>query len=415
MGVPETGELLEGREATYQVVGPPARGAQGAVYPAVRQTDGQLVAVKVVEAPDAASFEQELHSLRQLGRYARTLPEVHDWSVDCGDGRAFVALEHFTTSLEMRLEAGPLGAEKLRRLLDDLLEALVAVHGRSLVHLDVKPANVMVAADRFVLADFGLSRQFGTREHVMPGASGTPGYRAPEQRWARWHQLGPRTDLYGLGATVWAAASGRRLTEADEVEDWAAFHGLAPLQQVAPEVPEALRNVVMHLLRAHAERRPGSAAEVRHRLWHPPQIHGVLEQRVVRGEKAEAEALSEIAHPLLRHIVKSTDEVRIARFEQGDLLCLTGEASYHAFLLLNGRVRIYRESRDLAVVESPGEILGETAAITGAPRTATMEADLPTTCAVFNAGELLEFLRKNPECALQLVANLAERLARESR
>jgi hypothetical protein len=213
---------------------------------------------------------------------------------------------------------------------------------------------------------------------------------------------------------VWAAATGRRLSEADEVADWAAFHGLPSLQTAAPEVPESLSNVVMHMLRAHAERRPGSAAEVRHRLWHPPQIHGVLAQRVVRGETAEAQALDGVAHPLLRHIIRDTKQVRLARFEEGDLLCLHGEASYHAFLLLSGRVRIRRGDNTLSIIESPGEILGETAAITGAPRTATMEADTETTCAVFNAGELLEFLRQNPECALQLVANLAERLARES-
>lgn len=203
------------------------------------------------------------------------------------------------------------------------------------------------------------------------------------------------------------------MTIADERDDWAAFHGLPPLQRAAPGVPGALANVVMHLLRAHSERRPGSAADVRHRLWHPPQLHGVLAQRVIHGSAA-ADALDEVAHPLLRHIVKSTPELRLARFEEGDQLCVAGEASYHAFLLLCGRIRVHRGGVELAVLESPGEIVGETAALSGVTRTASMEAETGTTCAVFNAGELLDFLRTNPECALQLVANLAERLARET-
>jgi len=408
----ESGALVCGQEAEFEIIGPPRRGASGAVYPAIRRGDGRPAAVKVTRRPDAAAFEQEVHCLRQLGRDARTLPQIYDWRVD-GE-RAVLMMEHFPAgSLQAQLEArGPLDADALRRLLDDLLEALVVVHARSLVHLDVKPANVLVAPDRFVLADFGLSRAFGTRADVLPTSPGTPGYRAPEQVWARAHQIGTRTDLYGLGATAWSAATGRSLAQADETTDWAAFHGLPSLHTTAPEVPEPLANIVMHMLRAHAERRPGSAAEVRHRLWHPPQIHGVLAERVVCGEAACASALDEIAHPLLRHIVRSTEQLRLARFEAGDLLCITGEASYHAFLLLRGRVRIYRDGRDLTVLESPGEIFGETAAITGVPRTATMEADVDTTCAVFNAGELLDFLRANPECTLQLVANLAERLAR---
>ncbi len=68
----------------------------------------------------------------------------------------------------------------------------------------------------------------------------------------------------------------------------------------------------------------------------------------------------------------------------------------------------------MTTIDAQGEIVGETAAITGSPRTATVRADSACDVVIFNGAELMDFLRDNPEIALRLVANLAERLVRES-
>ncbi len=401
-GALQPGSRLAGRADTYEIVELLRRGAASEVYLGRRVSDGLAVALKRL------SSGAELHGLHKVSGLPG-LPVLYDWRAN-GD-ELFVVRDYFPEgSLEELLARGPLDAQATWRLLGDLLEALVGLHRHSLLHLDVTPANVLVDGDRFVLADLGGSGLVGS-PHL--GAAGTPGYRAPEQAWGRPRQIGPRTDLYGVGATVWAACTGRLVGAVDESADWAAFHGLPDLRGRCPDLPELMANTVMALLRAHPERRPGSAAQVLERMRNPPVLHGTLDERLVSAGQAAA-TLSGVAHPLLRGILRDTPGLRLARFRAGDPLCRAGEASYHAFLLLDGEVRVHRGERELAVLASPGEIIGETAAVSGVTRTADMTALTDTTCAVFNGGELLDFLRRHPECALQLVANLAERLAREA-
>src|SRR5690606_37754197 len=87
--------------------------------------------------------------------------------------------------------------------------ALAYAHNRQIIHRDVKPSNVMLAADgRVVLMDFGLARLMAAPHLTMEGViSGTPDYMAPEQIQSR--QLDNRTDLYALGVLMYRLVTGR--------------------------------------------------------------------------------------------------------------------------------------------------------------------------------------------------------------
>lgn len=417
----EAGTPLTGRRGAYEILEVMHVGRAGRVYRASRVEDGGLVAIKVFQLDrpsDARELEQELHALRELGA-APNLPSLLDWSLDpTQDGPGFAVLEYFPRgSLADQLAAGtPLAPAELMRLFEDLLSGLEALHTRNgpLLHLDLKPANVLVGEGRYVLSDFGLSRPVGARAGILPPSYGTPGYRAPEQARAHPELFGVRTDLYGLGATMWSACCGRLLDARDEPTDWSPLYGLPPLHLVAPEVDEGLARVVMELLRARPALRPGTAREVRDRLHTRGAKDALLESRLADGRRALRDALTDLTHPLLRHVLNVTPNLRVARYVEGDALCRVGDPSSHAFLLIRGLLEVERDGRRLALLESPGEIVGEIAALTGARRTASLIAREETVVAVFDGGELLDFLRLNPELAIQHVAALSERLARES-
>jgi len=416
----EPGCLLTGRQGGYRVGERLHEGRTGHIYRATREGDGEVVALKVFEMTrpsDARELEQELHALRDLGDRP-TLPRLLDWSLNPADhGHGFAVIEYFPRgSLADALVDGPLPKDALYRLFEDLLDGIGALHTHRapLLHLDLKPANVLVGDGRYVLADLGLSRPIGVRAGILPPSYGTLGYRAPEQARARPEMFGVRTDLYGLGATMWSACTGRLLAARDEPTDWSPLYGLPALNLVVPELDEVLSRTVMELLRFRAALRPGTAREVLTRLREGRISEDTLRDHMVDGHLAVRDTLTDLTHPLLRHVLSTTPNLRVARFAEGDALCRTGEPSHHAFLLLSGLLAVQREGKTLALLDSPGEILGEVAALSGGKRTASLVAQEDTVVAVFDGGELLDFLRLNPELAIQHVAALVERLARES-
>ena len=108
----------------------------------------------------------------------------------------------------IRHHAGTLEEHFLRELFGRLLDGLDEVHSNGLLHLDIKPANIYLRADGTpVLLDFGAARQALQGEGEYLKGMYTPGYAAPEQYRGR-QDLGPWTDLYAIGACLYACLAG---------------------------------------------------------------------------------------------------------------------------------------------------------------------------------------------------------------
>ena len=157
--------------------------------------------------------------------------------------------------------AGWMSWELLRRALDELLQALAHAHGRGIVHLDIKPENVLIHEGAVKLADFGLARAYGEAS----GMCGTPPYMAPEI--IRGQPVGPAADLYAVGCLAWALASGRLPFEGEpkqvlrqQVQD--------PLPRLEPyvEVPTGFEGWIGALTEKHPSDRFPSAMAARDAL-----------------------------------------------------------------------------------------------------------------------------------------------------
>ena len=221
------------RIGAYDVVGRLAEGRMGTVWLA-RSRGGRQLAVRVVRAELAADpafrerFRAEAAALRTVGGL-HTVPVV-DADPDAAAPWMATAYVPGPTLARLLATEGPLAEERLRGLGTALAEALQEVHRCGLVHGDLKPGAVVMAADGPRVLDFSLARTL--RDPRLPGGGppfGTPGFLAPEQ--AAGLEPGPAADVFALGAVLVAAAGGGTLGSVQQGADLAA-------------VPASLRPVV---------------------------------------------------------------------------------------------------------------------------------------------------------------------------
>jgi serine/threonine protein kinase len=116
----------------------------------------------------------------------------------------------------IKLHRGALEEQWIRRTFEQLLNGLREVHSNKLMHLDIKPANVYVRNDGTpLLIDFGAARQTLSHEGMKLPPTYTPGFASPEQH-ARRELLGPWSDIYSVGATMYSCLSGASPQPADQ-------------------------------------------------------------------------------------------------------------------------------------------------------------------------------------------------------
>ncbi len=257
-------------EGVPQTIGPwtPTRligsGAVASVY-LCTNLDGKTAAVKWINnahGPLVKRFRREIESLNRLRH-----PGVTRF-IDSGEveGRPYLAMEHvsgvdlrlFTTKLHKRPSAERY--ERCRAIGRALCDALEHIHSTGLVHRDVKPSNVLISDDdRVVLGDFGVVKDPDALDKTAVGVVvGTLAYAAPEQ--IQGDMVDARTDLFGLGATLYFVLTQRRPFEGLD-RDLSALP--TPPSRVDPGIPADIEGAIMRLLAANPDHRPRDAVAVR--------------------------------------------------------------------------------------------------------------------------------------------------------
>jgi hypothetical protein len=254
--------MFGGRYRVEQLLG---RGGMAEVY-RVHDTSTQrnLALKRLVQRENSAFaghvvqlFEHEFQTLSQL---------VHPRIIEAYDYNRDESGPYYTMELldggDLR-ELSPMPWRRAAKLLSDACSALSLLHSRRLLHRDLTPLNIRCTRDGHAkLFDFGSMAHTGVSKHIV----GTPPFIAPEA--LAGQILDARTDLFALGATAYFALTGRHafpartLAALDEV--WR--RPIAPLSQLASDVPPALEDLIMSLLQLTPDHRPDTAAEVMERL-----------------------------------------------------------------------------------------------------------------------------------------------------
>jgi serine/threonine-protein kinase len=267
--MPETGQVLQSR---YRIVSPVKRGGMGAIYRAWDTRLNVAVALKeMIPQPglDAAMLNQ---FRQQFQQEATTLARLdHPHLVGVTDffeegGSAYLVMKFIEgESLAERIERqGALPEGEVAAWADQLLDALIYCHNQGVLHRDIKPQNVIIRPDgRAVLVDFGLVKLWDpnapqTRTAVR--GAGTPEYAPPEQYDAGAGHTDPRSDIYGLGATLYHAIIGQAPpTATQRIVNPSA---LVPVREASPRVSSNLAQALMRALELQPDARFWNATEM---------------------------------------------------------------------------------------------------------------------------------------------------------
>ncbi len=251
----------------YELLGVLGQGAGGVVYRARQRSLEREVAVKLLLArPDARGTERLFAEARRLAALRHpSIVQVHE--VGRARGGVYLTMELLGGgSLQELLAGGALNPGRAARLVRQAAEALAYTHGRGVVHLDLKPGNVLLDGEGEAhLADFGLARELGQVEHSTSGGLvGTPVYMAPEQAADRRELLGERTDVYGLGALLHTCLTGAPPFAARSLADVlhaVRFEEPRDLRAAAPSTPPDLVAIAaVAMAKDPAERYPTARA-----------------------------------------------------------------------------------------------------------------------------------------------------------
>ena len=190
------------------------QGGMGVVYRAWQKSLEREVAVKLLSAGPWAS-EEFIASFRREARNAASLQHpniVAVYEMGEQDGLIYYAMQlvRGTSLAETLRERGTLPAREAADLLRTIAEAVDYAHRMGVLHLDLKPGNVLLDERGVALVtDFGLARRLGQAPSVEnEQVSGTPSYMAPEQAQVRSQGLSVATDIWGMGAILYEALTG---------------------------------------------------------------------------------------------------------------------------------------------------------------------------------------------------------------
>jgi WD40 repeat protein/tetratricopeptide (TPR) repeat protein len=255
----------------YDIAGEIGRGGMGVVYKARHLALNRDVALKVIADGPAVTparlvrFRQEAEAVARLQH-----PNiVQIYEVGAAAGCSFLALEYVDGgTLRDKVAGVQQPARDTARLVETLARAVHHAHERRIVHRDLKPSNVLLTGGGVPkVADFGLARflDAGAGLSQTTDFLGTPAYSAPEQVRNRAHDIGPATDVYALGATLYELLTGRPPFDSASVPETlraVAETDPVPVRRLRPDCPRDLETIALKCLQKDPRARYPSAAEL---------------------------------------------------------------------------------------------------------------------------------------------------------
>ena len=278
------------RIGNYQVVSELGRGGMGVVYKARQPGLDRFVAIKMILASKYAlghaivRFRQEAEAVSRLQH-----PNiVQIYEIGEHDGRPFLALEYVAGSSLARTLAGtPQPPVVAAQLVQTLSRAVAHAHRRGIIHRDLTPANILLAAadeqprerkrgsaagdlisgTTAKITDFGLAKRLdGEAGQTVDGTvMGTPNYMSPEQAQGRIEAIGPKTDVYALGAVLYELLTGRPPfvgETAMATVDQVIHREPLPPSYLQPRIPRDLETICLKCLEKDPARRYASGDDL---------------------------------------------------------------------------------------------------------------------------------------------------------
>ncbi len=352
--IPDGGEVnpssRSGQVAGYEILGVLGRGAMGVVYKARQRGLKRIVALKMISAgthhgpTDLARFQSEAVAVADLQH--PNIVQIYEVGED--RGHPYFSLEYVEgDSLAKKISGTPRPPRDAAQLVRALAAGMEYAHERGIIHRDLKPANVLLTlrGDPKV-ADFGLVKRLEDDAGQTQSGSilGTPSYMAPEQAEGKIKEIGPRSDIYGLGGILYELLTGRPPFRAasilDTLEQVRTQEPIPP-SEFEPKLPRDLETICLKCLQKDPAKRYARAAALGEDLRRFLAGEPILARPVSRTEwlwrwcrrnKRVAFLGGVVAILIVAWAATSTLLYRLARANERDALANAATASQNALL-----------------------------------------------------------------------------------
>ena len=267
---PSTGDLPRSF-GDYELLREVARGGMGVVFCARQKSLNRQVAIKMILAGEFASpefvkrFRQEATAAASLQH--PNIVTIHE--VGESEGQYYFSMDFVEgRSLAELVRAEPLPARRAAGYLKAIAEAIHYAHQKGILHRDLKPSNILVdPLDQPRITDFGLAKQSNSDSNLtLTGQTlGSPAYISPEQGLGAVSEVGPRSDIYSLGAVLYHLVTGRPPFQGETLHQILfQTQNLEPIRprRLNPGVPDDLQTICLKCLEKNPARRYQTSREL---------------------------------------------------------------------------------------------------------------------------------------------------------
>lgn len=242
-----------------------AKGGMGVVYRARHRLLGRTVALKVIRSEGPLSREvMERFQAEAIAAAGLEHPGIVPlYEVGIHEGQPFIAMAFVEgESLANRIKESCLAPREAARIMERVARAVAHAHQKGIIHRDIKPQNILMTVDNNpLLTDFGLAKQTQGADNSLTidgQILGTPSYMPPEQAVGSKYSIGPTSDVYALGATLYCLLTGRPPFVAESVT--AVLHQVTTVEPVSPsklnhKVPRDLETICLKCLQKNPDQR----------------------------------------------------------------------------------------------------------------------------------------------------------------
>ncbi len=257
-----TGSMVHDRYIIEKVLG---KGGFSAVYLVRDQRVRQnLFALKEIINPqkrERVRFTFEAELLRRVDH--PSLPRVYRVFEDDALNRAYILMDYIEGPnlevLRRQQTENRFSVQQVLSIMGPIMKAVAYLHEQKppIIHRDIKPANIIVptSGDEAVLVDFGIAKEFDPESTTTAVRHASPGYGAPEHYATGTN---PRTDIYSLGATIYALLTGHVPTDAFYRTTQLGSRGIDPLEPIsnyAPNVPPHMAEAIYRAMAVDIDKR----------------------------------------------------------------------------------------------------------------------------------------------------------------